>query len=144
MHIDDLATFMFKENKHNKLIELSLGGIEDNKDLFFFCLDLFCKGLVMLYGEDGKSVSIDKITEQQFKIIQQKMICAGIRVNLSIYPLDIDIDTLEKQENKKSIINIEELNNASNNMSLEAYEFKLINGQMIYVVNFEIIHNTTL
>ena len=72
MHVNDLAEFMFTKNKSNALIELSLGGIENNKDLFFFCLDLFCKGLVILHGTENK-VDLDSITMEQFGDIKNKM-----------------------------------------------------------------------
>jgi hypothetical protein len=145
MEIDDLANFLFKENINNVTIELSLGGIADNKDLFFFCLDLFCKGLVLLYGQGTKSVSIETITKEQFNQLQSKMLCAGIKVCLAIFPLDIDVDirvTTEDEGNEKTInvLNIEELNNAPNDKSLPDYEFKLINHDMMYVVNFNLVH----
>ena len=151
MQIDDLAKFLFTENANDVSIELSLGGIADNKDLFFFCLDLFCKGLVTLYGKGARSVSIENISSEQFKHLQHKLLCAGIKVNLSIYPLDIDVDIRadpEGHENENdnateksiSVLNIEELNNAPNDKPLTEYEFKLINHDMMYVVNFELVH----
>lgn len=140
MQIDDLAKFLFTENVNNVTIELSLGGIEDNKDLFFFCLDLFCKGLVLLYGKGSRSVSIDTISEEQFKNIKSKMLCAGIKVDLSIYPLDIDVDVKTEDNKSISILNIEELNSAPSNKLLQEYEFKLINHDMMYIVNFNLVH----
>jgi hypothetical protein len=147
MQIDDLAKFLFKENVNNVTIELSLGGIADNKDLFFFCLDLFCKGLVMLYGQGSKSVSIENITQEQFNQLQSKMICAGVKANLSIFPLDIDVDiqvSTEEEGNETvksvSVLNIDELNDAPNDKPLPEYEFKLINHDVMYVVNFNLVH----
>jgi hypothetical protein len=140
MHIDDLAKFLFTENVNNVTIELSLGGIEGNKDLFFFCLDLFCKGLVLLYGEGGKSVSIDTITQEQFMHIKHKMLCAGVKVDLSLYPMDIDVDVRTDDNKSISILNIDELNNAPSDKPLQEYEFKLINHDMMYIVNFDLVH----
>lgn len=140
MQIEDLAKFLFTENVNNVPIELSLGGIDDNKDLFFFCLDLFCKGLVLLYGEGSKSVSIESITDDQFKNIKSKLLCAGIKVNLYIYPLDIDVEVRTDDNKSMSILNIEELNSAPNNKLLQEYEFKLINHDMMYIVNFNLVH----
>ena len=145
MEIDDLASFLFTKNINNITTELSLGGIADNKDLFFFCLDLFCKGLVILYGQGKRSVSIDSITQEQFNRLQSKMLCAGIKVCLAILPLDIDIDirvTTEDECNEKtiSVLNIEELNNAPNDKPLPEYEFKLISHDLMYVVNFNLVH----
>jgi hypothetical protein len=145
MEIDDLANFLFTKNINNITTGLSLGGIADNKDLFFFCLDLFCKGLVIMFGEGKNSVSIDSITTEQFIKLQSKMLCAGIKVNLHTLPLDIDVDitvSTEDEGNEKtfSILNIEELTNAPNDKPLSEYEFKLINHDMMYVVNFNLVH----
>ena len=41
MHINNLAEFMFLRNVNDAKLVMSLGGIEDAKDLFYFCLDLF-------------------------------------------------------------------------------------------------------
>ena len=57
MEIDDLASFLFTKNINNITTELSLGGIADNKDLFFFCLDLF--GLALGHGPVGGALPAD-------------------------------------------------------------------------------------
>lgn len=140
MQIDDLAKFLFTENVNNVPIQLSIGELSDNKDLFFFCLDLFCKGLVLLYSEGSRSVSIDKITEEQFQHIQSKMSCAGIKVDLHVFPLDIEVAIHDDNNNKVSVLNVQELNEAPTNKPFHEYEFKLINQDMMYVVNFELVH----
>ncbi len=140
MQIDDLAKFMFTENVNDVTIELSLGEIANNKDLFFFCLDLFCKGLVILYGGGSRSISIDTITEDQFKHIQKKMMCAGIKVNLNIFPLDIEVEVKDENNRNISVLNIQELTEAPDNKPFHEYEFKLINQDMMYTINFNLVH----
>lgn len=151
MHVDDLAEFLFLKNVNNVSVELSLGGIENNKDLFFFCLDLFCKGLVFLYGEGTKSVTIDKLTEKQFQYIQNKMLCAGIHVNLVVFPLDIELDVVDTEastsqisQQNKCVLNVDELTRAPDSMPIKDYEFKLFNNDMMYVISFELIHNKSV
>ena len=84
MHINDLADFIFIKNVNDSIIQLSLNGVEDMKDLFYFCLDLFCKGLVILFGQDNK-VEVEIITLEQFMLLRKKMANAGININLNIY-----------------------------------------------------------
>jgi hypothetical protein len=136
MQIQDLAEFMFLRNVNNVSIELSLGGIESNKDLFYFLLDLFCKGLVLMFG-NGNSVDIDTLNEQNFMQIREKLLCAGLEVTLNMYPSDIEGDEFEATP---ASINLQEIETAEENKPLNEYEFKVTNKYMIYVVSFNLIH----
>jgi hypothetical protein len=149
MHIDDLANFMFVRNVNNALVELSLGGIENNKDLFFFCLDLFCKGLVLLFGENGK-VDVESLTEEKFNLVKQKMHLAGIDVKLDIY-MDPSQSTTVSLINDneppdvepiKTSVNINELDMDDDNKPLSEYVFRLRLDSIIYNIHFDIVHNT--
>lgn len=134
MNIDDLAKFIFKENVNNVPIELNLEGIESNKDLFYFCLDLFCKGLVILYGNNN-SISIENITYEQFHVIQQKLKCAGINISLDMQ--DTNIHVIDKN---KSTLNLQELNDEPNNKNLQDYKFKAINNNKLFIISFSLVH----
>lgn len=137
MKIDHLAEFMFTRNTNNAQLQLSLGGIENNKDLFFFCLDIFCKGLVLMFGKGSNSVNVEDITMDNFAAIREKMLCAGIDVKLTTYPADID----DEHPVQKPAINLDEINQTDNDIPLHEYEFKLTNATMIYVISFKIVHN---
>jgi hypothetical protein len=143
MEVSDLADFMFKRNVNNVVLDLSLGGIENNKDLFFFILDLFCKGLVLLFGGEQNSVDVDTITLDCFNIVKEKMGCAGININLAYYPNDIELQDGEVVEmSKRTLINLDEINNAHDNKPLEEYVFKLLTIKNQYVISFNLIHRT--
>jgi hypothetical protein len=90
MHINDLANFVFLENVNQAEIYLELHGVEDQKDLFYFCLDLFCKGLVLVYGNGGNRVNVEDITLEQFANIQKKMRLVGIEAKLQALPVSED------------------------------------------------------
>jgi hypothetical protein len=137
MKIDHLAEFMFTKNTNNAQLQLSLGGIENTKDLFFFCLDIFCKGLVMLFGKGSNSVNVEDITMENFDTIREKMLCAGIDVRLSVYPADID----DEQPAQQPGINLDDINGNDNDLPLNEYEFKLTTPSMIYVISFNIVHS---
>jgi hypothetical protein len=154
MHINDLASFMFIKNKNNAIIELSLGGIQNNKDLFFFCLDLFCKGLVHLFGDNGK-VHVDQLTMEQFAIVKQKMSLAGIDVILNIIRLPKDIH-VEYETNLDSdvsppdikehptAINISEIDSElDSNKPMSEYIFKLKMHDIVYNINFQLVHRVS-
>jgi hypothetical protein len=153
MQINDLANFLFTENINDAIIELSLGGIENNKDLFFFCLDLFCKGLVLLFGTNGK-VEVDILDAEKFTIIKKRMRLAGINILLNIEK----IPTLENNNTTtlsliddlvssppdlveaKTAINMTELDLEYDHKPLNEYIFKLKMENFIYNINFELIH----
>lgn len=135
LEINELAEFMFKRNDNNITLELSLGGLENNKDLFYFILDLFCKGLVLMFGNDN-SVDVDSITYDNFLSIKEKMLCAGIQVNMEYYPNDIQLNDTEK----RAVINTEEINSASENKELHEYVFKLHTLKTQYLIYFSLVH----
>jgi hypothetical protein len=138
LEIDELANFMFKRNDNNVVLELSLGGIENNKDLFYFILDLFCKGLVMMFGNETNSVDVDTITFDNFLSIKEKMLCAGIQINMEHYPNDIPLN--DENISKRAIINTDEINEAEDNKPLNEYIFKLYSLKNQYIISFSLIH----
>lgn len=155
MHVNDLADFMFTKNTNNALIELSLGGIENNKDLFFFCLDLFCKGLVILHGTDNK-VNLDSITMEQFGDIKNKMELAGIQVNLELIAIPenenttisliSDEDCISEPDDVQAItnsININEIEQEYDHKQLNEYIFRLKMDKFIFLITFNLIHKTS-
>jgi hypothetical protein len=152
MHVNDLAEFMFTKNTNNALIELSLGGIENNKDLFFFCLDLFCKGLVILYGTDNR-VNLDSITMEQFGDIKNKMELAGIQVNLELTALpeneNTTISLIEENGEEPSdvqaitnSVNLNEIDQEYDHKQLNEYVFRLKMDKLIFLITFNLIRKT--
>lgn len=135
MHINDLAEFMFLRNVNDAKLALSLGGIEDHKDLFYFCLDLFCKGIVLMYGQGSNKVNIDDITQDQFMLLHKKMLCAGIKVTLDVYE---DLPCEAKQEGPS--LNIGDIEQEPSFLPLNDYRFILRAINMVYQVTFDIIH----
>lgn len=157
MHINALADFMFIKNKNDAQIELELNGVEDNKDLFFFLVDLFCKGLVILFGVNNK-VEIGDLSMEDFNIVKQKMSLAGVEANLYITEIE-DTETKETLDKKldqdidmdedapvdidpmSKYVNFNDLEKESNNKPLSHYVFKLKQQKLIYNINFTLIQN---
>ncbi len=129
MEIDDFATFLFKRNVNNAIIELSLGGVENNKDLFLFLVDLVCKGLVLLFGEDNR-VELDAVTLDDFKLIAKKLYCAGISVDLEV----------ETNEGDLPGINLYEIENKPDDLPLSEFKFKITSVSFTYKLGFALVH----
>jgi hypothetical protein len=81
--IDQLATYVFFENKQNKIIHLDLHGIENTKDLFCFLFDLFCKGLVTLYGNERRQVDFVNVSMQDILYVVDRLKYAKVRCILT-------------------------------------------------------------
>lgn len=82
--IEQLAEFVFVKNVNDAIIEMELNGIEDVRDLYCFCVDLLCKGLVLLCAKDGlPTVDLDSISIEEFGLVARKMLVAGIKVNMA-------------------------------------------------------------
>lgn len=131
MHVNDLAEFLFLKNVNNVKIELTLGGIESNKDLFCFCLDLFCKGIVLLFSEDGTRVHVEDMTYEQFEKVKVKLACAGVDASLEVKERASDV----------IFTNLMEIDMDVDNKPVDEYEFRLQNLTHIYKLSFSFKHN---
>ena len=129
MNINDFAEFVFIKNVNDALVELSLGGVENNLDLFCFFVDLVCKGLVFLFGKDNK-VELDCVTMEDFKKVQHKMHLLGVDVILDVKP---------NENNIPVSMNVADFENFAPNDDLESYKFKLNTISLLYEVKFKIV-----
>ena len=129
MEVDDFADFMFAKNINNAQIELSLGGVENNKDLFCFFVDLMCKGLVILFGKDNR-IELEQLTIDDFNTAKKKMGLAGIEVILNITP---------NAENLPVSLNIREIEIFPDNAPIDTYFFKVVGLTMVYEIRFKLV-----
>lgn len=127
MHINDLANFVFLENVNHAEIYLELHGVEDQKDLFYFCLDLFCKGLVLMYGNGGNKVNVEDITMEQFATIQKRMRLAGIEATLRASPS-------EGPAPNRTYLTVHE--HATTHSTMENYQFIVNTPDYSYELSF--------
>ena len=67
--VNDLATFIFKQNIDNNQLYINITSLKTHKQLFFLLFDLFCKGLLILYGSDNKLL-LNKLEMSQFDEIK--------------------------------------------------------------------------
>lgn len=150
IEVDQLADVLFVQNINNSVVEMSLGGIEDNKDLFYFCLDLFCKGLVILFGKNN-TIIINDITSDQFELIKTKMGNAGIRVDLNViaktetFSTEINIDDDSPSDIPETLlfpnVNIQHIELMPDDLDLTQYNFEInLNKTLKYVITFNLFH----
>lgn len=137
MGINDFADFVFTKNYENKHIELNIGGLDDTKDLFCFCLDLMCKGLVLLFGKDNR-VFVHELSADQFQIMREKLRCVGIDCLLSITPVELPPDQMVDLW-AQNYLNMQRIRESVNSDRLEDYHFNLQTLDSIYKIKFQIM-----
>jgi hypothetical protein len=128
LEVDQLAEFIFLRNINNAKIELELCGLEDSKDLFCFCVDLLCKGLVLMYGVE-KKVELSELTMEMFNNVKNKMRCAAIEPKLVILP-----------NNANRVVGIEyggDFPSKANNLPLTEYCIEIVSADHIYIISFD-------
>ena len=129
MDIDGFADYMFQKN-NNSIMALTLPELHTEKDLFYFFLDLFCKGLVILFGVNDR-VEIDKLTLNDFNIVKNKMKWSGIIANLEIIPETCDLID-------GTFINVSDIENLPDNLNIKEYRFNLLTKTSMFSVYFDL------
>lgn len=129
MEIGDFAEIMFTKNENNYPVPINFQGIENNKDLFLCFMDLFCKGLIICYGNGNRSINFDDLDLDKFKYIKTKMANAGIVINMNVIKVEYLLTTS---------INSNEIERQLDDLPLESYHFKIYNNFFIYDMSFEL------
>lgn len=125
--IDELSEFIFKQNNHNSKVVLQSDDFHTTKDLFSFCIDLMCKGLLLNMDLQCNEIDIQKISIEEFNRVSERMLLAGIKVN---------IQTLDNNDNLIPAINIIEKVNHS---QLSDYCLQIIGPKNINNIIFDLI-----
>ena len=112
------------------LIESS--DFKDNRDLFFFCIELTMKGLSYLYGNENGKVDIDDLSMEQIESVKSKLANAAIELLL-------DIEEIEDSVNDTEIIYDIPYNDLEKKVNLEEYSLKLIKKNTKYTLRFKIM-----
>lgn len=104
---DDLIDRIFVKNVSNQNIVISeLIGVDNTKELFYFCVDLFVNGIRKTYNyATTEQINIAELSLEQIDNIRQKMANLGITVHLQ--PVEITKDHgLYRPDNKTHIFNM--------------------------------------
>jgi hypothetical protein len=124
--IEDMIPIIF-ENKKDTAINMSLVGIEDIYDLFCFCLDLFIKGLIFLYGTDDNKLNLDSLDQEMLNFTVKQLKKAGIIVTIEE---DIDI----YNSNTKIIIPEKDIDK----YEVGQYKLKIYKKSNVYTIYFSL------
>jgi hypothetical protein len=92
-------------------------------------MDLFCKGLIICYGNGNRSINFDDLDLDKFKYIKTKMANAGIIINMNVIKVEYLLTTS---------INSDEIEGQLDDLPLESYHFKIYNNFFIYDMSFEL------
>jgi hypothetical protein len=135
MSIDDLAKYVFLKHDRSSKIDLNIqGSLETTKDLFCFCMDLLCKGLVLMFGENNR-VNVESLSIEQFSAVNERLKLMGIECMLELIPIDEPLSIHEILERVQKIYDF------PNNLQLAEYVFEIASEKHIYKIKFNVFHN---
>ena len=143
--ITELAQYVF-QNENETPIFIEINCLKTKKELFFLLFDLFCKGLIILFGDNNK-ILLNKLGMDQFEVVKAKLKLAHVDLNLQLYdketavilemiPTDVD-DRFEKTIIQKSLAQI---NGMPDDADLTNYVFQLFMNETLFNINFDIVH----
>lgn len=137
LSIDQFAEYVFLSHDPKYRIDLTVvKGLETPKDLFCFCLDLLCKGLVIMYGNGESRVLIEELTAEQFKSVNDRLGLLGIKCHLDVIPMESDVSYNDR------LLRVAQIYSAPDNMPLEDYQIELVGNQATYKIKFSLFHNS--
>lgn len=127
--LNGLAEYIFLKNISNAKIQIDLDGLLGVQDLFCFCFDLLCKGLVLLYSMNGIDIEIENLDINKFNIAKERLTFTGINVFIETenYKQDKRNHPIGKMVASKSI---------SNTNNLSDYFATLYTENTIIIVRF--------
>lgn len=135
VHIDNitkLVEFVFVENRGNNRMIIESSDFKDNRDLYFFCIELTMKGLSYLYGNGDGKVDIDDLSMEQIENVKSKLGNAAIE-------LILDIEDIENGVKDTEIIYDIPYNDLEKKVKLEEYSLKIIKRETKYTLRFKIM-----
>ena len=145
INVNEVANYIFKINT-DKEIFININSLKTKKELFFLLFDIFCKGIILMYGENNK-MKLNNLELYQFEEIKTKLKYAQINLNMITYDketaqiLDL-IPSSDKEIKEKNIIqnSIVEIVRMPDNDDLKCYIFHLYMNNTLFCINFDILH----
>lgn len=134
--IQELVKFVFSDNRHNNRMVIESSDFKDNRDLYFFCIELTMKGLSYLYGDENGKVDIEDLSLEQLENVKTKLLNAAIELTVDIVPLD---DNIETGDNTEIVYDIP-YKDLERKSELEEYSLNLIKKKNLYNIKFKIMN----
>ena len=146
MDVSELENYIFIHNTHDNQLLININCLKKQKELFFLLFDLFCKGLILMYGENNR-MTLNTLGMEQFDEVKRKLKCAHIHLNLILYDKEMAelLDLIPKDMDdhyERNIIthSLGKIRSADENMDLKEYVFNLFMNETLYCINFDILH----
>tara|TARA_B110000261_G_C13018901_1_gene331262 strand:+ start:157 stop:624 length:468 start_codon:yes stop_codon:yes gene_type:complete len=140
---NELLEHIYFKNLQNKRILIEVNSIKSTKELFKFCLDLFCKGLVLCHGDDTKRVEIDSLSMSQIQEVIDKLSYTGIMTIIQVLIKDPNSDEAHKDDTVmcRTILqdSVNKIEHYPDNDILKTYNFKIKVGNNIFCIFFDIM-----
>lgn len=130
-NITTLANFII-ENKGNQIVVES-NDFKNIRDLFFFCVEVTTKILSIKYGNDKGVVNIDKLSQEEIKLVQDYLLNAAIHMEL--YITDVDYN----EEYTSIIYNIPKDDLENENIELYQYSVSIKKNNKQYNIKYNIV-----
>lgn len=144
--IHELAAFIFLKNTEENQLYLHITSLKTKKQLFFLLFDLFCKGLILLYGS-GNRLLLNKLDMSQFDELKRKLKCAHVNLILTLYDAKtaqlLDLlppDVKDHQESSIIRSSLNKILEMDDDEDLVNYQFHLYMNDTLFCINFDIIH----
>ena len=152
----ELLEKIYHTNTSNSRLFIEANSLRSTKELFRFCLDLFCKGLVMCHGDENRKVEIDKLSLLQIQQVIDKLSYTGIMTvvrvltkegkNTNNLEIDLEEETLNTSLLDKQSVDaytilrksVELIYTSPENNKLQDYNFNILVGDCVYSISFEI------
>ena len=134
--IDVLAPMIFLKNPNDLSIELNiLDPLKNTKDIFYFCTDLFLKGIFFMNANKHMKVVINDLAMDNIFITVKKLKNAKIQTNITIDGTEID-----KSKYKYIIKNsIERVKKMPDNELLQKYYLLIPINDSLYKISFQLL-----
>ena len=129
-NISKLANFIL-DSKSPLVVESQ--DFKNNRDLFFFCVEITTKMLAIKYGDNTGKVNIDHLTLEEIGLVKEKLIKSSIDFNIDIIDIDYNKDIVD-------IIYVIPKNDLNDNVDLDKYYMYIKKKNKQYTINFKIIY----
>lgn len=135
---DSLAKLIFLDTNDAASVQISLPFLQTSGELFFLLLDLFIRGLLLLFAGERQSdgqegIAVHNITQQQFDTLAAKLRVAGVECKRTVVEATTAV--------RGASTNIDLLMRSSRNLPLERYRLVARTRGYVYTMWFTIIHN---
>ena len=129
--ITNLANFIIDANSP---LAIESQDFKNNRDLFFFCIELTTKMLSIKYGNNTGKINIEDLDLDQINFIKDKLIKSCIQFNLNIEYSEYNNGEIA------DIIYVIPDDDIKNNIDLDKYIMIIKKKNKQYNINFELIY----